>query len=71
MSTPAGAERWFLLAYALWLFGTFAYFLPAATWNPVSRFDLTRAIVEHGTLSIDAYADSTGDRALYDGHWYT
>jgi hypothetical protein len=71
VSTPAGTARWFLLAYALWLFGAIAYFLPAATWNPVSRFDLTRAIVEHGTLSIDQYAESTGDRALYDGHWYT
>lgn len=62
---------WFSLAYGLWLFGTFAYFVPAATWNPVSRFDLTRAIVEHRTLSIDPYVDNTGDRALANGHWYT
>ncbi len=59
------------LAYAAWLFGIFCYFLPAATWSPVSRFSLTRAIVEQRTLSIDAFADSTGDRALYDGHWYS
>lgn len=59
------------IAYAIWLFGVFAYFVPAATWNPVSRFNLTRAIVEHRTLSIDAYADSTGDRALRNGHWYS
>lgn len=65
------SERWFAWAYGLWLFGVFAYFIPAATWNPVSHFDLTRAIVEHRTLSIDAYVDNTGDRAFAGGHWYT
>jgi hypothetical protein len=59
------------LGYAAWLFGVFCYFLPAATWSPVSRFNLTRAIVEQRTLSIDAFADNTGDRALYAGHWYS
>lgn len=59
------------MAYGIWLFGFFAYFVPAATWNPVSRFDLTRAIVELRTLSIDEYADDTGDRAFARGHWYT
>jgi len=59
------------LGYAAWLFGAFCYFLPAATWSPVSRFDLTRAIVEQRTLSIDAFADNTGDRAYRDGHWYS
>jgi hypothetical protein len=66
-----GSERWFCLAYGIWLFGFFAYFVPAATWNPVSRFDLTRAIVERRTLSIDEFADDTGDRAFAGGHWYT
>jgi len=59
------------LGYAAWLFGVFCYFLPAATWSPVSRFNVTRAIVEQGTLSIDSFADSTGDRAFHDGHWYS
>jgi hypothetical protein len=59
------------LGFAAWLFGVFCYFLPAATWSPVSRFDLTRAIVEQHTLRIDAFADNTGDRAFKDGHWYS
>jgi hypothetical protein len=59
------------LGYAAWLFGVFCYFLPAATWSPVSRFDLTRAIVEQRTLRIDSFADNTGDRAFHDGHWYS
>jgi hypothetical protein len=66
-----GPERWFSVALGIWLFGIFAYFVPAATWNPVSHFDLTRAIVEHRKLSIDVYADNTGDRAFAGGHWYT
>src|SRR5215831_14206452 len=59
------------LGYAAWLFGVFCYFLPAATWNPVSRFDLTRSIVERGTFEIDAYVDNTGDRARRGEHWYS
>lgn len=64
------ARRRFLIAYGIWLFGAFAYFVPPATWSPVSRLNLTRAIVEQGTLSVDAFAESTGDRALRNGHWY-
>jgi hypothetical protein len=64
------ARRWFLLRYGIWLFGAIAYFIPSATWSPVSRLNLTRAIVEQGTLSVDAFAESTGDRALRAGHWY-
>ncbi len=66
-----GSERWFRVAYGLWLFGIFAYFMPAATWNPVSRFDLTRAIVEEHTLSIDEFANDTGDRARFRDSWHT
>ena len=71
MKAWATKARVFHLSYGLWLFSVFAFFLPAATWNPVSRFNLTRAIVERGTLSIDAYADSTGDRSRVRGRWYT
>lgn len=46
-------------------------------WNANSQFNLTLAIVERGTLSIDAYHNnpahpelSTNDKALYNGHYY-
>jgi hypothetical protein len=66
------AERnLFRLGYAAWLFGVIAFFVPPATWNPVSRLALTRAIVDRGTLSIDADIASTGDRSLVHGRWYT
>ena len=68
---PEERQRWFWGLCGCWLFVTFAYFLPAATWNPVSRFELTRSVVERGKLDIDAFADSTGDRALVEGHWYS
>jgi hypothetical protein len=64
-------RRAFTVAYAAWLFGILAFFIPAATWNPVSRFNLTRALVERGSLRVDPYVESTGDRALVNGHWYS
>jgi hypothetical protein len=56
---------------ALLVAGLVVFFMPAATWNPVSRLALTRAIVDHRTLSIDADAAGTGDRARVGDHWYT
>jgi hypothetical protein len=64
-------RRAFKLAYGAWLFGIFAFFVPAATWNPVSRFNLTRAVVERGSLTVDPYITSTGDRAHVGDHWYS
>ena len=63
--------RWLRYLFALWLLQAAAYFMPATTWNPVSRFALTHALVDEHRLSIDSLADATGDRALANGHWYT
>lgn len=57
--------------YAIWLFGIVSYFVPAATWSPVSRFNVARALVETHTLAIDPFATSTGDRAHVGAHWYS
>ena len=40
-------------------------------WNQNSRFDLTLALVDQGSVRIDSYADNTGDYATIDGHRYT
>ncbi|MCU1385685.1 MAG: hypothetical protein JWL71_4382 [Acidobacteria bacterium] len=53
------------------LFVTYAYFYEAGGWNQNSRFALIRAILERHTLQIDAYQLHTGDRALWQGHYYT
>jgi hypothetical protein len=53
------------------LFITYAYFYPAGGWNQNSRFAMIRAVLERHTLQIDAYQLHTGDRALFEGHYYT
>ena len=50
--------------------GVYGYFYQAGGWNQNSRFDLTRAIVERGTSSIEAYHRNTGDHAVRDGVHY-
>ena len=53
------------------VFISYAYFYQAGGWNQNSRFDLVRAIVEQGTLRIDAYHENTFDKAYYQGHYYS
>src|SRR4029077_17301606 len=53
------------------LFISYAYFYQAGGWNQNSRFALVRAIIERHTLQIDAYALHTGDRALWEDHYYS
>ena len=53
------------------LFASYAYFYQAGGWSQNSRFDLVRAIVEQGTIRIDAFHDNTGDKAVAGGHYYT
>lgn len=57
------------------LFIAAIYFYQDPGWNGRSRLNLTRAIVEQGTLQIDAYRTqpgwSTEDSALYNGHYYS
>ena len=46
-----------------WLAVSYAYFFQGGGWNPNARFDMTRAIAEQGTFSINAYVENTGDYA--------
>lgn len=57
--------------FALFLLQTGAYFVPPATWNPVSRFGLTHAIVETGSFELGELAEATGDRARVGDRWYS
>jgi len=50
---------------------SYAYFYQAGGWNQNSRFDLVRAMVEQGTLRIDAYHENTSDKAFANGHYYS
>jgi hypothetical protein len=53
------------------LLTSYAYFYQAGGWNQNSRFALVRAILEEHTLRIDSYQLHTGDRALFQGHYYS
>ena len=50
---------------------SYAYFYQAGGWNQNTRFALVRAIIEHRSIQIDPYAESTGDRSLWQGHYYS
>ncbi len=50
---------------------SFAYFGSTPSWNPNSRFDLVRALVEQRTLSIDSFHENTGDKSLRAGRYYS
>jgi len=65
-----GSRGW--LKVSILAFLVFAYFMPRwADWNIDSRFDLTAAIVNKHSLSIDAYHQNTWDKAEYHGHFYS
>lgn len=68
---PLRAGRAFLGPLALVLFATYGYFVCRPAWNQNSRLALTRAVVEHGTMTIDPYHDTTGDKSFRDGHFYS
>jgi hypothetical protein len=48
-----------------------AYFVQGVGMNQNSRFDLVRAIVDDGTVSIDGYEGNTMDKSTRDGHFYS
>ena len=59
------------LLIACILFVSYAYFYQGTGWNQNSRFDLTRALLEQHTVAIDHYQWNTGDKAFYQGHYYS
>jgi hypothetical protein len=76
----AGVRRWwsalgirgrreiFLVTLLLFCYG---FFQQQPAWNEYSRYDLVRALVDQATTRIDGYQDNTGDKAFYQGHWYS
>jgi hypothetical protein len=69
MTTGVRFDRRMAVLGAVVLFSC-AYFYSAGGWNQNTRFDLVRAIVEQGTIRIDAYHENSGDKALANGHVY-
>jgi hypothetical protein len=64
-------ERTTALTLFITLSLAYAFVFPRwLDWNANARLDLSTAIVEQNTLSIDAYSQNTGDYALFNGHRY-
>lgn len=68
---PASDARTLHGSIAVVVFLAVAYFVPGASWSPVSRYCLTRAIVERQTFDITPCAPATGDRASVGDRFYT
>jgi hypothetical protein len=69
MTAPSVRRSAIVLGAVLFL--SYAYFYQAGGWNQNSRFALVRAILEHRTLRIDDYQLHTGDKAIWEGHYYS
>lgn len=59
-------RRWLLLVLAI----AFLYFYSGGGPNQGSRFNLDRAILEQGQLTIDDYHKNSEDKAFFRGHYY-
>jgi MFS family permease len=52
-------------------FVMYSFFVSYINWNENSRLDLTMAVVDEHRFEIDSYYNNTGDRAFYNGHYYS
>src|SRR5579864_2574763 len=62
------ARAWLIAAT---LFVSYAYFYQGTGWNQNSHFDMARALAEQHSVRIDSYEWNTGDKAFYQGHYYS
>lgn len=60
-----------LLVTVLVCYGYFIHFIGLESWNVSSRLDLVYSMAEYGTFRIDPYHQNTGDKVLYQGHYYS
>jgi hypothetical protein len=65
-------ERGVQILLVIWLFVSYAYFLPRRVdWNQNGRMDMILAVVDQGRLEIDDYYGNTGDYARFGEHYYS
>jgi len=70
VSPPTGKKWPILLLFVLFWFA-FAYVNGGWGFNQYSRLDLLHAFVVHQTMTIDADHNNTGDKAYFNGHYYS
>jgi len=63
-------RRTYLLLF-VFLFLPYSYFNHSDGWNQGSRLAALHAVVIKGTIAIDAYQKTTGDKAFVNGHYYS
>ncbi len=68
MTGPLPPKPLTRIVFAL-VFLTGAWFVQGGSWAVNARFDLTRAIVEKGTLDCSAYNRNSGDMVQWKGRW--
>jgi hypothetical protein len=57
--------------WLIFLFGlAFFYFYSGGGPNQGTRFNLTRAILEEGRVTVDSFHDNSEDKAFFKGHYY-
>lgn len=66
--TPALTRQ---LLVGLFLLLCFGFFHQVPIWNEPSRYDLVVALVDDHTTQIDRNQANTGDKAFYNGHYYS
>ncbi len=59
------------LLVGLFLLLCFGFFHQVPIWNEPSRYDLVVALVDDHTTQIDRNQANTGDKSLYNGHYYS
>jgi hypothetical protein len=79
--TPVGAEdqraersrrERIGLAFFWLVILAYGFFVPSIlSWNTESHLYPTFALVDHGTIRIDAYQQGLGDKSYWNGHYYT
>jgi hypothetical protein len=48
----------------------YATLIQSFSWNQTSHYDLIRSL-DRDRTTIDTYQENTGDKAFYQGHWYS
>lgn len=70
-NNPTSPTKRRLALAAILLAGlAYATLIQSFSWNQTSHYDLIRALGQDRT-TIDQYQENTGDKAFYEGHWYS
>jgi hypothetical protein len=67
----AASSRRYALSILVILLGSDAFFWHTRDWNTGSRLMLTYALVDRGTVSISHLERQTGDKAWFQGQYYS